>query len=55
MSYKVIDTVFNGVSMPACYGPSINSVTVTKERPPGSGRLYGTSGTMGQGVAESHS
>ena len=36
-----------------CYGPSVNSVTVTKERPPGGGRLYGTSGTIGQGVAES--
>ena len=38
-----------------CYGPGVNSVTVTKERPPGSGGLYGTSGTMGRGVAESYS
>ena len=36
-----------------CYGPSVISVTVTKGGPPGSGGLYGTSGTMGRGVAES--
>ena len=29
-----------------CHRPGVNSVTVTKERPPGSGGLYGTSGTM---------
>ena len=30
-----------------CYRPSVNSVTVTKRGPPGSGGLYRTSGTMG--------
>ena len=32
------------------YRLSVNSVTVTKERPPGSSGLYRTSGTIGQGV-----
>ena len=35
-----------------CYGPSVISVTVTKEGHPRGGGLYGTSGTMGRGVAE---
>ena len=30
-----------------CYRPSVNGVTVTKERPLGGGQLYGTSGTIG--------
>ena len=37
------------------YGPSVNSVTVTKERPPSRSGLYRTGGTIGQGVAESRS
>ena len=36
-----------------CYGPSVISVTVTKGGHPKGGGLYGTSGTMGRGVAES--
>ena len=36
-----------------CYGPSIISVTVTKGGHARGGGLYGTSRTMGQGVAES--
>ena len=35
-----------------CYGPSVISVTVTKGGHPRDSRLYGTSGTMGRGVAE---
>ena len=35
-----------------CYGPSIISVTVTKGGHPSSSRLYGTSKTIGRGVAE---
>ena len=35
-----------------CYGPSVNSVMVTKGGPSGSGGLYGTSGAIGWGVAE---
>ena len=38
-----------------CYGPSVISVTVTTGGHPRGGGLYGTSGTMGRGVAESHS
>ena len=38
--------------MAACYRPSVISVMITKGGPLGSGGLYGTSGTMGQGVAE---
>ena len=37
----------------ACYGPSVISVTVTKGEHPRGNRLYGTSGTIGRGVAES--
>ena len=37
-----------------CYGPSVISVTVTKGGHARGGGLYGTSGTMGRGVAESH-
>ena len=36
-----------------CYGPSVISVKVTKGGHPRGGGLYGTSGTMGRGVAES--
>ena len=35
-----------------CYGPSVISVTVTKGGHPSGGRLYGTSKTMGRGVAK---
>ena len=35
-----------------CYGPSVISVTVTKGEHPRGSRLYGTSKTMGRGVAE---
>ena len=36
-----------------CYGPSVISVTVTTGGHPRRDGLYGTSGTMGRGVAES--
>ena len=36
-----------------CYGPSVISVTVTTGGHPRGGGLYGTSGTMRRGVAES--
>ena len=39
--------------MANCYGPSIISVTVTKGGHLRGGGLYGTSGTIGQGVTES--
>ena len=39
--------------MPKCYGPSVIGATVTKGGHPSCGGLYGTSGTMGRGVAES--
>ena len=35
-----------------CYEPSVISVTVTKGGHPRGSRLYGTSGTIGRGVAE---
>ena len=35
-----------------CYGPSVISIIVTKGGHPRGSELYGTSGTMGQGVAE---
>ena len=35
-----------------CYGPSVISVTVTKGGHLSGSRLYGTSKTMGRGVAE---
>ena len=38
-----------------CYGPSVISVTVTKGGHPRGNRLYGTSKTIGQEVAELHS
>ena len=38
-----------------CYGHSVISVTVTKGGYPRGSGLYRTSGTIGQGVAESHS
>ena len=41
--------------MSSCYGPSVISVTVTKGGHLSGNRLYGTSRTIGQGVAESHS
>ena len=37
-----------------CYRPSVISVTVTTEGHPRGNRLYKTSKTIGQGVAESH-
>ena len=37
-----------------CYRPSVISVTVTKGGHPSGGGLYGTSGTIGRGVAESY-
>ena len=40
------------MGVPVCYGPSVISVTVTKGGHPRGGGLYGTSGTMGRGVAE---
>ena len=37
------------------YGPNIISITVTKGGHPKGNKLYGTSGTIKQGVAELHS
>ena len=45
--------VYNIRLVARCYGPSVISVTATKGGHPRSSRLYGTSGTMGRGVAES--
>ena len=41
--------------MGICYGPSVINVTVTKGGHLSGGGLYGTSKTMGRGVAELHS
>ena len=41
--------------MHICYGPSIISITVTTGGHPRGSGLYGTSGTIRQGVAESRS
>ena len=38
-----------------CYGPSVIGVTVTKGGHPRGSGLYGTSKTIGRGVAESRS
>ena len=38
-----------------CYGPSVISVTVTKEGHLSGSKLYKTSRTMGRGVAELYS
>ena len=38
-----------------CYGPSVINITVTTKGHLRGGRLYKTSGTIGQGVAKSHS
>ena len=36
-----------------CYGPNVINVTVTKGGHPRGSRLYGTSRTIGRGVAKS--
>ena len=38
--------------MPICYRPSVSSITVTKGGHLSRSRLYGTSETIGRGVAE---
>ena len=40
------------VLLPACYGPSVISVTVTKGGHLRGGGLYKTSGIMGRGVSQ---
>ena len=53
----VLEVADNGVvsyrnELQDCYGPSVISVTVTKGGHPRGGGLYGTSGTIGQGVSQ---
>ena len=40
------------IALECCYGPRIISVKDTKTRPRRVSGLYGTSGTIGRGVAE---
>ena len=46
INFKLITIIY--------YRPSVNSVTVTKERPLSGGRLYRANRTMGRGVTKSH-